>query len=155
MINSNECHEEVLDLIKKRVIRKLGPNEPTPMLHPGFFIMKPNKKPRLLTDLTDLNCILERPVYPFLSTADLLKKVDPSSRFFCKMDWLKGFFQLALAEESQPLTAFILPEGRFVYEKLPMGCSLSSDVFIQIAKTIMDEALGDQKDQMLMAFMNL
>ena len=131
------CHEEVLQLIKDDVIRPLGPNEPTMFLHPGFFIMKNNKKPRMLTDLTGLNLVLERPVYPFLSTKDLLKKVNPEARYFAKLDFLKGFFQVALDEASQLLTAFILPEGRFVYKKVPMGCSLSSDVFIQISDMLL------------------
>ena len=131
------CHEEVLQLVKDGKIRPLGPNEPTMFLHPGFFVMKNNKKPRLLTDLTGLNLVLERPVYPFLSTKDLLKKVNPEGRWFAKLDFLKGFFQVALDKASQLLTAFILPEGRFAYTAVPMGCSLSSDVFIQISDMLL------------------
>ena len=131
------CQNEVKSLVKKKIIRKLKINEVPKYIHPGFFIMKKNKKPRLVTDLTDINLITERPVHPFYSTAELLKKVDPSASWFCKLDFLQGFHQVPLDEESQLLTTFLLPEGTYCYTKTPMGLNISSDTFNAISSQLM------------------
>ena len=45
------------------------------------------------------------------------------------MDLSGAYWQLRLAEESQGLTTFICPRGRFVFTRLPMGVNCSSDLF--------------------------
>ena len=44
------------------------------------------------------------------------------ANYFLSVDFLKGFWQLALAEESQELLAFITPEGVFKPTRAPQGC---------------------------------
>ena len=49
------------------------------------------------------------------------------SKWFAKLDALHGYYQIPLALESQKLTAFLLPQGRFYYRVAPMGLNPSGD----------------------------
>ena len=44
-----------------------------------------------------------------------------------KFDAQKGYFQIPIDEESQPYTCFLLPQGRFIYLRAPMGLSCAND----------------------------
>ena len=82
---------------------------------------------RLVTDYTQLNKHVMRPVHPFPSAMDVIKAIDPSSRVFAKFDAVKGYFQIPLTEEASLLTTMLLPQGRYKYLRAPMGLSCSSD----------------------------
>ena len=61
------------------------------------------------------------------------------------MDLRWGFYQCRLAPESQLLTTFLLPEGKFCYTRLPMGLSISGDEFCQMTDAIIEGLPGVQK----------
>ena len=48
---------------------------------------------------------------------------------FSELDANSGFWQVPLAPESLPLTAFITPFGRYQFNKLPFGISSAPDLF--------------------------
>ena len=70
---------------------------------------------RLVTDYRILNQFVRRPVRPFRSANELMKRVHPGSKWFCKLDAIHGYFQVPLEEESSLLTAFLLPDGKRIY----------------------------------------
>ena len=118
-------------LLQADVIREV--TWPTAWISPSRFIPKPHdpKALRLITDLRGLNRYIERPVQPFLKPADLLARIPAGSRYFLKLDLVKGYYQLALDQESADLTTFMLPSGRYQYTRGVMGCSATNDVFLQ------------------------
>ena len=48
---------------------------------------------------------------------------------FLKLDGSHGFHQLPLSPESSKLTTFIMPFGRYAYQRVPMGTSLGPEIF--------------------------
>ena len=147
-----EADQLVENLLKSGIIVKVNDNEPTPWVSPGFFVPKPSGKGvRLVTDYRELNKYIKRPIHPFPSARDCLKKIPHSARVFCKLDCLHGYFQLALDPQSSYLTTFLLPSGRYRYVRAPMGMSASSDGFcyasdamlegLQFAVKIVDDIL--------------
>ena len=72
-----------------------------------------------------------------------------------------GYYTVPLEEESKKYTAFVLPWGKYEYNKLPMGISPAVELFqhkidevfqdIEKAKTYLDDILivthGDEQDQ--------
>ena len=82
---------------------------------------------RLVTDYTQLNKYVKRPVHPFPSTRDILQAIPKEAKIFAKLDAVHGYFQLALDEESSITTTFLLPQGKFRYLRAPMGLNASSD----------------------------
>jgi len=103
--------------------------EPTKWISPAFFVPKEGGKNglRLVTDFTQLNKFVERPVHPFPSAMDILRNISSDSKFFCKMDAIQGYFQIPLEENSSKLTTFLLPSGKYRYKRAPMGLNASSD----------------------------
>ena len=51
------------------------------------------------------------------------------ARIFSKLDANSGFWQIPLAEQSQLLTTFITPFGRYRFKKLPFGISSAPEHF--------------------------
>jgi hypothetical protein len=122
------------DLMKKKVITRV--EEPTDWCSPAFFVPKGNGKVRLVTDYTELNKFVKRPIHPFPSTRDILQAIPSEARVFAKMDAVHGYFQLGMDTESSYLTTFLVPEGRFRYLRAPMGLNASSDEWCYHSDTI-------------------
>ena len=45
----------------------------------------------------------------------------PSYKFFTKLDFSKGYWQIPLDGASKPLTAFTTPDGCYQFRKMPFG----------------------------------
>ena len=82
---------------------------------------------RLDTDYMPINPYIERPVHPFPSPDIVFQSMGKDSKWFTKLDGLHGYYQIPLAPESQKLTAFFLPQGRFYYRVAPMGLNPSGN----------------------------
>ena len=66
-----------------------------------------------------------------------LTRLSPSYReLLCSPN--SGFWQVPLSEESQLLTAFITPFGRYCFTKLPFGISCSPELFQKRIKEALD-----------------
>ena len=82
----------------------------------GFFVEKPGSSPlkaRLVSDYRAVNKILRRPGYPLEGSSHLLKRLEPTDKWFCTIDLSSGYFQINLDEEDRDLFAIILPQGKF------------------------------------------
>ena len=124
--DGNGCTGLLTYLLKKKVITKV--ETPTDWCSPAFFVAKKDSnKVRMVTDFTNLNKYVKRPVHPFPSSEEIMQAVPPDAKFFAKMDAVHGYFQLAIDQESSFLTTFLLPSGRYIYLRAPMGLSASSD----------------------------
>ena len=81
---------------------------------PAFFVPKAdNVRVRLVTDFTELNKTVKRPVHLFPSSMDIIQAIPSTAKCFAKLDAVNGYFQLGLHEDSQPLTVFLLQQGKF------------------------------------------
>lgn len=118
------------ELLTAKVI--IPEREPTDWVAPAHFVPKPNSnKVRLVTDYRVLNKYISRPIHPFPAANELIRKILPDSKVFCKIDCIHGYYQVPLDEEASKLTTFLLPSGRYRYMAAPMGLSQSSDYFCQ------------------------
>ena len=102
--------------------------EPTEWCAPIVVVPKTNDKVRICVDLTKLNENVKRENYPLPTTDHLLAKLSGAT-VFTKLDCNSGFHQIPLAKESQQLTTFITPFGRFVYKRIPFGISSGPEIF--------------------------
>ena len=145
----SEAEKTVQELIEKGVI--VSANETTDWCSPAFFVPKGDKiRVRLVTDYTELNKHIKRPIHPFSSTKEILQAVPKNAKVFAKLDAVHGYFQLGLDKASSMIT-FLLPQGKFRYLRAPMGLNASSDEWccqsdvlirgISWAKKIVDDTL--------------
>ena len=135
-----ESLDELLDsLIAEGVI---VPQEgATDFVAPSFLVAKPHdpSRGRLVQDYSDgVNSCLKRSAHPIPSPFQVWQKVHPASTCFFVADLMASYFQLPISEESQPLTIFLTPRGKFMMTRLSMGLSASSDQFNQRVGGVLD-----------------
>ena len=114
--------------------------EPTEWCAP--IVVTPKKgtdKIRMCVDLSHLNRFVKRKRYQSATPAQAVAGITAeSAKIFTKLDALKGYHQCPLDEDSQLLTTFITPFGRFKYLRAPYGISSISEHY----NRRMDEAFA-------------
>ena len=88
-----------------------------------LLVPKPNKVDwRFCVDFRSLNNITKSNCWPLPLIKSILKNIgDKRPRFFAIMDLTSGYHQLALAQDSTELTAFITNRGLFEFTRVPFG----------------------------------
>ncbi len=81
---------------------------------------KPGGKVRICIDLTRLNESMCKENHPLPAVEQVLAQL-AGAQLFTKLDANLGFWQIPLAEESRPLTTFIMLFGRLYFNRLPFG----------------------------------
>lgn len=125
----------LLDKLKNELqrLQELDIIEPieqvTEWVSPIVVVQKGENEIRLCCDYTQLNKSVMRPYFPIPKVEYTLAKVK-GAKYFSKIDITKSFHQLVLDKESQLLTTFISPFGRFKYKRLPFGLNCSTEYFI-------------------------
>ena len=119
-----------LDLLESQNI--IGKQiKPTSNCAPIVIAPKKNSdRIRLCVDLSKLNRYVKRERYqsttPAMAVADIAKS---DAKYFSTFDAYKGYHQCPLDEESQDLTTFITPFGRYKYLGAPYGISSISEYY--------------------------
>ena len=91
-------------------------------------VRKTNGKIRLCLDPTHLNKWIIRPRHSAKLVDDFLHNLN-GAKYFSVVDSTSSFFNHKLDDDSSKLTMFRTPFGRYHYLRMPMGASLSSDVY--------------------------
>lgn len=95
------------------------------------MVVVPKKNPnqvRICVDLSKLNKSVKRRYYP-IQPVDITLAQISGATVYSKLDANYGFWQVKLDEQSQDLTTFLTPFGRFKFLKLPFGISSAPEVF--------------------------
>ena len=122
----SKVKEELAGMEKLGVIRKL--DKPTNWCAGMVTVPKSNGKLRICVDLTKLNENVCRETYPLPKIDALLGEIGKST-VFTKIDANSGFWQEKLAENSQLLTTFLTPFGRYCFQRLPFGLKSAPERF--------------------------
>ena len=117
-----------LDLLQHQQI--IAPTtEATEWCAPIVVTPKKNSdKIRMCVDLSHLNRFVVRERFWSITPAQAVADIAASdAKIFTIIDALKGYHQCPLDLQSQPLTTFITPFGRFKYLRAPYGISSISE----------------------------
>ncbi|XP_042147960.1 uncharacterized protein K02A2.6-like [Ixodes scapularis] len=117
---------ELESMEKLGVIRQV--DHATPWCAPMVIAKKKNDEIRICVDYGQLNqkVIRERVIMP--TVEENLAKL-ANAKLFSKLDANAGYWQTPLAPESQDLTTFITPFGRFQFLRLPFGIATAPEFF--------------------------
>ena len=108
------------------VIKKIS--EPTPWCAGMVVVPKKEGKLRICVDLKPLNESVLREIHPLPKVDETLAQLS-GAKLFSKLDANSGFWQIPLAENSQLLTTFVTPFGRYHFTKMPFGISSAPEHF--------------------------
>ena len=131
--------DSIREMCKKQIIEETkGSNYNSPV----HLVRKAKtNKWRFCTDYRQLNAKLKQNRYPLPRIQDLLEKLQGSA-FLSAIDLKHGFFNINLSKKTADLTAFSVDGKQYRYLKLPMGLSISPQIFQRIMMDILKEDLG-------------
>lgn len=118
--------EELDRLQELNIIEKV--DEPTDWVSSIVLVEKPDGKLRLCIDPQHLNKAIKRSHFQ-LPTLDEITANLSGAKYFSHLDASKGFYMIALDEDSSKLCTFATPFGRYKFLRLPFGICSASEVF--------------------------
>ena len=126
--------KELLELVRLGIIKRSKSAWASAIV----LVNKKDGTKRLCIDFRPLNAVAERSSFPLPKIQDIFAVLS-GKRWFSLIDIARGFWQIRVANESKPKTAFNTPFGQFEFNRLPFGLN-SSPGYFQAAMT---EVLAD------------
>ena len=120
-----EARAETEKMLLAGVIRE----SKSPWNSPVVLVKKPSGGTRFAIDFRQLNAVTKRQVYPMPRIDDCLNSLGTGTHFSI-LDLQSAFWQVELAEDSKPKTAFSVEGlGHFEFEVMPYGLTNAAAVF--------------------------
>jgi len=133
-VEREEVQEFVKDQLRKGYIR---PSK-SPQMSPVFFVLKKDRKKRMVQDYRYLNSWTIKNNYPLPLILDLIDSIG-KKKMFTKMDLRWGYNNIRIKEGDEWKTAFSTPEGSFEPTVMFFGLTNSLATF----QAMMNDLLGD------------
>ena len=125
-------------MLKLGVIHKLHINKATDWVHNLVLVRKPSDKLHVSLDPQTIKKSLRFNIHNAKTFPEITSKIN-DVMYVSKIDPNSGFWTLPMDPESQILTSFNMPWGRFCFLKMPSGLN-QSQYFFQFR---MDTYFGD------------
>ena len=103
---------------------------------PSILVKKKDCICRLVVDYRGLNKHIEKTSWPLPRINDVIDSLDGNC-YFSNIDLTSDYFQMALDEESQNMTAFVTPMGLYKWKRLLMGLASAPGAFQNLMELIM------------------
>ena len=129
--------EALNEMETQGVIRKV--DEPTQWVNSLVVVEKPkSRKLRICLDPRHLNKAIQRKHFQLSTLEDITTRLSGAQRF-SKLDANHGYWQIPLTTDSQLLTTFNSPFGRYCFLRMPFGIKSAQEIF----QKRISQSLGD------------
>ena len=129
---------------RMNVIRRV--DEPTEWVNALVVIEKPKtKKLRICLDPRPLNKAILREHFQLPTIEDITSRLT-GTRIFLKLDANCGYWQIPLNTDSQLLTTFNSPFGRYCFQRMPFGIKSAQEVFQKRISQVFGDLPGVKTD---------
>jgi transposase InsO family protein len=145
---------EITSQVSKMLIAKVITNKSRAMAHSQVMLtVKANGTWRFCIDYRRLNAVTQPNPWPLPRIKETLQRIgDKHPMYFAILDLTKGYYQAPLAENCQYLTAFITRDGKYEWQRVPMGLTgapayfqkvMSNEVLVGLVHHICEVYLDD------------
>ena len=121
-----ELRGEIREMISLGIIRESS----SPYASPVVIVKKKDGSNRICVDYRKLNKLTIADPEPMITAEDLFQQLG-RSRYFSKIDLSKGYWQIPVAEEDVPKTAFVTPDGCYEFLRMPFGMKNSGATLVR------------------------
>lgn len=142
---AKEVMDPILDEMRAKGRSRLSSS---PWASPVFTVEQHGKK-RLVIDFRKVNSVVERDQYPIPRQDEIFAAVS-GAQYITTLDLTKGFYQIPIAEESRPITAFTSHRGLEELNVTVMGYKNSPAYF----QRKMDQLLARWRWQSVIAYLD-
>lgn len=147
----NPKMQEIIDQDVKEMLKD-GVIEPSnsPWSSPIVLVQKSTGKYRFCVDMREVNTASVKDAYPLPRIDAILDKLR-HARILSTIDLRKGYWQVPLAEESRPITAFTVPGlGLFQFRCMPFGLHSAGATF----QRLLDQIIGPELEPRAFAYLD-
>ena len=139
-------NEEVNKMLAEGIIE---PSQ-SPWSSPVVLVRKKNGKRRFCIDFRRVNMVTEKDAYPLPQVEATLSKLR-EARFISSIDLANGYWQVPLAPESRPITAFTVPgRGLYQFRVMPFGLHSAPATF----QRLLDQVIGPELEPRAFAYLD-
>uniref|UniRef100_A0A8C9TDM7 Gypsy retrotransposon integrase-like protein 1 n=1 Tax=Scleropages formosus TaxID=113540 RepID=A0A8C9TDM7_SCLFO len=107
-----------------------------PWASPIVIVEKPGTEPRFCVDFRKVNKCTVRDSYPLPRVDDSLDFL-ARGKFISTLDLARGYWQVSLAADSRPKSAFISHKGLYQFKVMPFGLSNAPATFQRLMNTVL------------------
>ncbi|XP_065923227.1 uncharacterized protein [Magallana gigas] len=129
--------EEVQNMLQLNVIEPSS----SPYSAPVVIARKKDGTNRFCIDYRRLNCATVFDAEPMPSPESIFSKMT-GKKFVSKIDLSKGYWQVPMADESKPLTAFSTPSGLYQFRTMPFGLVNAPATFSRMMRKLLQGMNG-------------
>jgi hypothetical protein len=121
----------------------------SPWASPIVLVKKKDGKQQFCSDFRKLNKVTTRDVYPIPRIDDCLT-APGGNQWFSTFDMHAGFWQIEMAAEDKPKTAFIVEGGLYEFNVMPLSLTNATATF----QRYMDMVLAARKWTSLLIYLD-
>jgi len=129
----NEIIEEVKEMERLEIIEKSNSLYASPLL----IVKEKDGRYRPVIDFRRLNKITIFDAEPMPNVYDIYARLS-TARYFSKLDFCKGYWQIPMANEDRPKRAFRTPIGLYQFTKMPFGLQNACTTYGRMMRRVLD-----------------
>lgn len=126
--------QHLRELLDSGIIRE----SESPFASPIVVVRKKNGAIRLCVDYRKLNTRTIKDAYALPNIEETFTALN-GAKWFSVMDLKSGYYQVEVAEEDKPKTAFVCPLGFYEFNRMPQGVTNAPSTF----QRLMEKCVGD------------
>lgn len=126
--------QHLRELLDANIIRE----SQSPYASPIVLVRKKNGSIRLCIDYRKLNLRTIRDAYALPNIEETFTALS-GAKWFSVMDLKSGYYQVEVAENDKPKTAFVCPLGFYEFNRMPQGVTNAPSTF----QRLMEKCVGD------------
>ena len=133
--------ERMLPVLQEEllVMQRLGVIERSESAWSSPVVLVPKKdgSMRFCIDFRQVNAQSHFDAYPMPRLEDLIERLG-KAHFISTLDLCKGYWQVPMAKDARPYTAFRTPQGLFQFKMMPFGLQGVSATFQRLMDRVLD-----------------